>query len=73
MRHFASFCVVGIEWLFSAWMLMVVVGVVHGDWLPQVPTIGFGFALLLTGLVSAVLAVRALLSAVVSGLTGDGS
>jgi hypothetical protein len=32
----------------SAWSLMIAVGVVHHEWIVQCPTIGFGWALLLT-------------------------
>jgi hypothetical protein len=30
--------------LTEAWALMVAVGVVHGEWLPMLPTIGYGAA-----------------------------
>jgi hypothetical protein len=33
-------------WLGESWSLMVLAGVVHGEWLPQMPTIDFASALL---------------------------
>lgn len=73
MKWFASLCVAAIEWLFSAWMFMLVVGVVHAEWMPQLAPIGYGLALLLAAILSAAVAVRTVLNAVVVGLTGDGS
>lgn len=49
-------------WLMTAWMLMLMVGVVHAEWIPQLPTIGFGLALLLAFLTM----VRALVAAVLA-------
>ncbi len=49
-------------WLMTAWMLMLLVGVVHAEWIPQLPTIGFGLALLLGFLTM----VRALVAAVLA-------
>lgn len=46
-------------WLTTAWMLMLAVGVVHAEWIPQLPTIGFGLALLLSTLAM----IRALVTA----------
>lgn len=40
--------------LYGAWMLMLGVGVVHHEWLPQLPTIGYGNSVLLMFLVSGV-------------------
>lgn len=71
MRWIVSFVMVGLEWLVSAWLFMVIVGIVHAAWIPGVPTVGFGFALFITGLISAALAARAIFTAVVSGLVGD--
>lgn len=52
-------------WLVTAWMLMLAVGVVHAEWIPQLPTIGFGLALLLSFL----LVVRALVSATLAEIS----
>lgn len=59
LAHVANLAV---AWLVTGWMLMLIVGVVHAEWIPQLPTIGFGLALLL----SALTLVRALLSAVLA-------
>lgn len=43
-----------------AWLLMLVVGVVHADWLTAVPTIGYGTALLICSLIWAQQMIRGL-------------
>ena len=35
------------SWLLTAWYLMLLVGIVHRDWLPKLPTISYGLALLI--------------------------
>lgn len=37
-------------WLTGAWTLMLGVGIIHADWIPWLPTIGFPTALLLSAL-----------------------
>ncbi len=73
MRWFAALCLAVTEWLIFTWIFMVIVGIIHADWLPEVPTVGYGFTLLLSGIIWGSNFVRALLSALVDGLTGDGS
>jgi hypothetical protein len=34
-----------VMWLGESWSLMVLAGVVHGEWLPQLPTIDFASSL----------------------------
>lgn len=41
--------------LIAAFSFMLMIGVVHGSWLPDVPTIGFGTSILLAGLATAIL------------------
>jgi hypothetical protein len=48
------------SWLISAWTLMLTVGIVHAEWIPQLPTIGFRLALLLAG----IFFIRAVIAAV---------
>lgn len=36
---------------YGAWMFMLAVGVIHHEWIPACPTIGFWWALLLCGLI----------------------
>jgi hypothetical protein len=45
-------------WLLSSWIFMVLVGVVHGEWLPNVPTLGYSSSLLISALISVWLAAR---------------
>lgn len=34
-------------WLVGAWSLMLTVGIIHGAWIPQLPTIGYATALVI--------------------------
>jgi hypothetical protein len=68
---FLSIVIALIEWLFSAWMLMLIVGIVHAEWLPQLPTIGFGLACLLGLFSPAALTVRAVLASINTALVGE--
>ncbi len=49
MRWIAALAMIVLGWLVTGWVLMLVVGIVHAEWIPQLPTIGFGLALLLAG------------------------
>lgn len=39
----------------GAWVLMLTVGIIHHEWLPQVPTLGYGNSLLIFFMVDWVL------------------
>lgn len=41
---------VGLMW--EAWFLMILVGVVHHEWLPMVPTIGYSTAILIASILT---------------------
>lgn len=41
--------------LTSGWMFMLAVGVIHDHWLPQVPTLGYWWAVLIAWLLSSAL------------------
>jgi hypothetical protein len=74
VKTFLVGCVVlAAESLVGAWLLMVVVGIVHGEWLPQVPTVGYGGALILAIAIDVLLAVRAIFTAIGKALVGDES
>lgn len=36
-----------IQWVLSAWVLMITIGVIRAEWLHNVPTIGYGCSLLI--------------------------
>ncbi len=38
--------------LLRGWLLMLAVGVIHHDWIPACPTVGYGTAVLLAVLIS---------------------
>lgn len=42
--------------LFAGWLFMLAVGVARAEWLPGLPTIGFGSAVLIAGLLRAAFA-----------------
>lgn len=44
-------------WLLCGWALMMLVGVLHHQWWPVIPTMGYGTALLVSLLLHIVLAV----------------
>lgn len=46
-RFVANVAMLATSWLVSSWLLMLGVGIVHRNWLPWLPTISFGFSLLL--------------------------
>ena len=58
-------------WLAGAWMLMIGVGTVHAEWLPGVPTIGFGTALLFSALLTGRAIIGAVFGTVAKVLGGD--
>lgn len=64
MKLIAILATVAGAWLFAAWILMLIVGIIHLNWIPQLPTIGYPLALLITIL----LGTRATLSAYGAGL-----
>jgi hypothetical protein len=68
LAHLANLAV---AWLLGAWMFMLMVGVVHAEWLPQLPTIGFGLALLLSALVTVRALFAALVAEVGKAINGD--
>lgn len=47
-RIVTDFLIDLILWPLAAWEVMVAIGVVHGSWWPQVPTIGYWAALVIT-------------------------
>ena len=55
----------------GAWGLMVLVGIVHLEWLSFVPTIGYGLALLLTTVKMAFAVMGQLLVQAIKGITED--
>lgn len=60
----ASLSVLATAWLVGSWMLMLTVGIVHAEWIPQLPTIGYRLALLLT----TISLVRVVLGSMLGGL-----
>lgn len=65
-KTLASIAVVAASWLITAWLLMVTVGVVHAVWIPQLPTVGFAVALLLSALITARSAIAGILQGIVN-------
>lgn len=48
MKFIAELALLAAMWLASAWLLMIGVEIVHDDWIPALPTLGFRTALLLS-------------------------
>lgn len=57
----------------TAWLFMLAVGVVHGEWLPMMPTVGYWSSVLIVLMVTAVVALHAVFNAVASAITGSDS
>lgn len=47
-----------VESLLTGWFLMLAVGVIHHEWIPSCPTIGYWWAALLSGLLRSGLGLR---------------
>jgi hypothetical protein len=67
VKFVAELALLAAMWLTSAWVLMIGVGIVHADWIPALPTIGFRTAMLLSLLVVGRLTVAATLVEVRKG------
>lgn len=65
MKALLWFVALFAAWIVTAWTLMVGVGVVHAEWLPQLPTIGFGTALLFSTLLTVHAVVKMVFSVIV--------
>ncbi len=53
MTLFTAFTLGALRLLLIGWALMISVGVVRAEWLPDLPTIGFGPALVVSAWLSA--------------------
>lgn len=54
----------------GAWILMLLVGVIHADWLPALPTISYRTALLIGALLYVQALIRGLAGVIVKDLRG---
>lgn len=63
-RFLALLTLIGLAWLVGAWVLMLLVGELHHEWWPQIPTISYSGALKVEG----VLLVGVVLGAIVKAL-----
>lgn len=45
-------CAVAVGALLGGWLLMLTVGVIHGEWLPMMPTIGYWSAVKVSAMLS---------------------
>lgn len=70
MKWIASLLTVVAAWLFSAWIFMVGVGVIRAEWLPGLPTIGYGPSVVLAALSSLLIGGRAALGWISEALLG---
>lgn len=65
MKTVAYLALIAGLWAFAAWMLMLVVGIIHHQWIPQLPPIGYTLAALITTL----LGLRAFAAGLVNAIT----
>ncbi|SCL33059.1 hypothetical protein GA0070616_4624 [Micromonospora nigra] len=55
MKNFVAGALAALAWAaVLGWLFMLTVGVIRSEWLPDLPTIGYGPAVLVVGLVSGV-------------------
>jgi hypothetical protein len=57
----------------EAWLFMLLVGVVHAEWLPMVPTIGFWSAVLVSLMATSIGVAGAIFQGIGKGVTGGES
>lgn len=48
---------VALAYLFRGWMLMLAVGIIHAEWLPQLPTLGYWWAVVIVALLNGVFSI----------------
>ena len=53
-----------------SWLFMLTVGVVHGEWLPMMPTVTYWESVLIVLMSTAVLCVRSVFEAVAESIVG---
>ncbi|MEU5155620.1 hypothetical protein [Glycomyces sp. NPDC021274] len=56
----------------EAWLLMLLVGVVHGEWLPMMPTIGYWSSVLVVLMATAITVATTFLAELGKGVVGAG-
>jgi hypothetical protein len=71
-KFLAAIAIIAIDWVLTAWFLMIAIGVVHAIWLPQLPTIGFSTAVLLALLIELRGGISGLGKGLIEGLFGGG-
>lgn len=69
-KFIANVAMLAVAWLIGAWSLMLSVGVIHAEWIPQLPTVGFPTALLLGALLMARTVIGEVLKAVAVEMNG---
>lgn len=69
MKYFFMLIAAVMAWLLESWGLMVVVGIVHNDWLPFIPAMGYGVALTIVGVVSLFMIPLYFIKGVIQGLS----
>lgn len=62
VKALASIPLVAGYWLAGAWFFMLTVGVIHAQWIPALPTIGFRVALVVGGVLGASAIIRSVLA-----------
>lgn len=66
-KFLATVGAIVIGWPLSAYLLMIIVGVIRAEWIPFLPTVGYPAALLLTVLLGA----RAMTGGLIAALIQD--
>lgn len=71
IKTLAGLAVLTAGWTLSAWLLMLAIRAIHDDWLPVVPPISYGPALVLTVLLGARMLIGTLVTQFFKDLLDD--
>lgn len=63
VKTLAGLAMLAIGWTLSAWLLMLTVGVIHDEWLPALPPVGYATAFVLTVLLGTRMLIRIAIAA----------
>jgi uncharacterized membrane protein YiaA len=57
-RYLTHFVMLALRVLVDGWVMMLLVGVVHAEWIRSLPTVGYWWAVLIVTLAGAILGIR---------------
>ena len=70
MRYLLFIPLLPVSIFSTAWLFMLTVGVIHGEWLPMMPTVSYWESVLIVLMLTAVLCVRSAFGAIAELIVG---